>query len=74
MGHEMPGMHGVYGHVSPGMRATLKVALQARWESSLRERARLSPRSLVPTLDALLAPHRGLSSMIRSHPAPKIGQ
>ncbi len=21
MGHEMPGMHGVYGHVSPGMRA-----------------------------------------------------
>jgi hypothetical protein len=58
MGHEMPGMHGVYGHVSPGMRATLKSALQARWEGALRERARLSPRSIVPTLDALLAPHR----------------
>jgi len=26
MGHEMPGMHGVYGHVSPAMRADLKAA------------------------------------------------
>ena len=58
MGHEMPGMHGVYGHVSPAMRAKLKVALQGRWETSLRERARLSPRSAVPTLDKLLAPER----------------
>ncbi len=58
MGHEMPGMHGVYGHVSLGMRAELKAALQERWKSSLRERARLSPRSAVPTLDALLARHR----------------
>jgi hypothetical protein len=24
MGHEMPGMHGVYGHVSPAMHATLR--------------------------------------------------
>jgi hypothetical protein len=39
MGHKMPGMHGVYGHVSPAMRATLKAALQERWENSLRERA-----------------------------------
>ena len=35
MGHEMPGMHGVYGHVSPAMRANLKAALQERWETSL---------------------------------------
>ena len=56
MGHEMPGMHGVYGHVSPGMRADLKAALQERWDSSLRERARLSPRSTVPVLDTLLVP------------------
>jgi hypothetical protein len=54
MGHEMPGMHGVYGHVSPAMRANLKAALQTRWESSLRDRARLCPRSAVRTLDALL--------------------
>ena len=47
MGHEMPGMHGVYGHVSPAMRATLKAALQARWEDSLRERAKISSRSIV---------------------------
>ncbi|HEX2746035.1 MAG TPA: hypothetical protein VHN16_16770 [Streptosporangiaceae bacterium] len=54
MGHEMPGMHGVYGHVSPAMRANLKAALQTRWESSLRDRARLCSRSAVRTLDALL--------------------
>jgi integrase len=54
MGHEMPGMHGVYGHVSPTMRTKLKTALQVRWEASLRDRARLSARSTVPTLDSLL--------------------
>jgi hypothetical protein len=61
MGHEMPGMHGVYGHVSAAMRSDLRAALQERWEGSLRDRARLSPRSAVPTLDALLAAPRGLS-------------
>jgi hypothetical protein len=55
MGHEMPGMHGVYGHMSLGMRADLKAALQERWEASLRERFRISARSAVPVLDALLA-------------------
>jgi integrase len=54
MGHEVPGMRGVYGHVSPAMRAELKAALQERWETSLRDRARLSPRSSVALLDALL--------------------
>ncbi len=54
MGHELPGMHGVYGHVSPAMRADLKAALQERWETSLRERASLSRHSIVPTLDVLL--------------------
>ena len=54
MGHELPGMHGVYGHVSPIMRANLKTALQERWEAALRERALLSPRSIVPALDVLL--------------------
>jgi len=73
MGHEMPGMHGVYGHVSPAMRATLKAALQERWEDSLRERARLSLRSTVPALDAQLAAYRQAPAMIRSQLAPKIG-
>jgi integrase len=58
MGHEMPGMHGVYGHVSPAMRTSLKAALQARWEASLHERALLSPHSIVPVLDALLEPNQ----------------
>jgi hypothetical protein len=35
MGHELPGMHGVYGHVSPSMRAELTASLQERWEASL---------------------------------------
>jgi hypothetical protein len=50
-----------------------EAALQARWEGSLRERAQLCPRSIVPTLDALLAPYRQAPGKIRSQLAPKIG-
>ncbi len=73
MGHEVPGMRGVYGHVRPAMRAGLKAMLQDRWETSLLERARLSARSIVPTLDALLAAQREPAAKIRSHLAPRIG-
>jgi hypothetical protein len=66
-------MHGVYGHVSPAMRADVKAALQECWDVALRERARLSPRSLVPVLDGLLAAQRTGSSKIGSRLAPKIG-
>jgi hypothetical protein len=55
MGHEVPGMHGVYGHVSQAMRADLKAALQTRWEEALRQRARLAEGSAVPLLDRLLS-------------------
>ena len=58
MGHEVPGMRGVYGHVTPAMREALTTMLQERWETSLRERARLTPRSIVPVLDVLLAAQR----------------
>lgn len=58
LGHDEPGMRGVYGHVSPAMREELKVALQARWEESLRRRAALSPVSAVPLLNRLLAVRR----------------
>jgi hypothetical protein len=51
-------MQGVYGHVSRAMRADLKSALQGLWKASLRERAELSSRSIVPTLDRLLAAER----------------
>jgi integrase len=55
MGHELPGMHGVYGHVSSAMRSDLKAALQERWERSLRARSQLCARSIVPPLNILLA-------------------
>lgn len=58
LGHEVPGMRGLYSHVSAKMRDELKAALQARWEESLRERAALNPQSAVPALDKLLAPIR----------------
>lgn len=54
LGHDEPGMRGVYGHVSPAVREELKAALQARWEQSLRQRAALSPVSVVPLLNRLL--------------------
>ena len=66
-------MRGVYGHVSPAMRADLKADIQERWEESLRGRARLSPRSIVPTLDALLAGTREAATKIGSHFAPRNG-
>ncbi len=66
-------MRGVYGHVSPAMRDDLKAARQERWEDSLRERAQLSARSIVPVLDALLKAHREPPTKIGSHSAPRIG-
>jgi integrase len=73
MGHEMPGMRGVYSHVSDAMRAEVKAALQERWEASLRERARLAPHSIVPVLAALLAEQGGSHNKIGSQIAPKTG-
>jgi hypothetical protein len=51
MGHEVPGMRGVYSHVSAAMRAELGMVLQGRWTASIRERAQLAPRTIVPVLD-----------------------
>jgi hypothetical protein len=73
MGHEVPGMRGVYTHVSPAMRADLKAVLQERWEDALRERKRLSLRSVVPVLDGLLAAERDGPAKIGSRLAPRIG-
>lgn len=54
LGHEVPGIRGLYAHASNRIRDELKVALQARWEDSLRARAAISPRSPVPLLDKIL--------------------
>jgi integrase len=58
LGHEVPGMRGLYTHVSDRMREALAQALQARWEDSLRARAATRLHSPVPLLDELLAPYR----------------
>lgn len=54
MGHEIPGMRGTHGHVTPAMRQAATQLLQHLWETSLRERAKIAPRSIVPALDTLL--------------------
>jgi hypothetical protein len=73
MRHEVPGMRGVYSHVSTAMRAELTTALQERWTASLRERAQLAPRSVVPVLDALLTQQPPPHDKIGSQMAPRIG-
>jgi hypothetical protein len=58
LGHQVPGMRGLYAHASQQMREKLTVALQARWDESLRQRAAIDPRPPVPSLDDLPAPFR----------------
>ena len=58
LGHQVPGMRGLYAHASQRMRDELTADLQARWEESLRERAAIDPHSTVPLLDTLLTPFR----------------
>jgi integrase len=79
LGHEIPGMRGLYAHVSDRMRASLNQALQSRWEDSLRERAAIAHHSPVPLLDELLTPHRRTqpadaapADRTRRHPAARI--
>lgn len=73
MGHEMPGMAGVYGHIMPEWRERLRAQLQELWQASLHERARLDPRSAVPVLDGLLAPYRERPALILPHSCPRNG-
>ena len=48
LGHQVPGMRGLYAHASQQMREELTAALQARWDESLRQRAAIDPHSPVP--------------------------
>ena len=70
LGHEVPGMRGLYAHASDRMRDDLKAALEARWEDSLRARAAIHECSPVPLLDELLSPFRGKSHHHGSPAAP----
>jgi hypothetical protein len=58
LGHEVPGMRGLYAHVSERMRRELTEALQRRWEDSLRARAAVAPRAAVKMLNDLLKPYQ----------------
>jgi hypothetical protein len=79
LGHDVPGMRGLYAHASDPMRTRLKEALQKRWEDSLRARAAIHPQSPVPLLDALLAPFHttgqaaGTASVATVHQLPTQG-
>lgn len=73
LGHSVPGMRGVYTHVSDAMRAELRHALQARWETSLRDRAAIAPHSPVQLLDGLLAPYREAPAKVISQIPPNHG-
>jgi hypothetical protein len=72
MGHEVPGMRGVYAHITPRMRAELRDNLQELWEASLHGRALLSERSAVAVLDSFLPGSKRSTGKIRSHLAPNI--
>jgi integrase len=71
LGHEVPGMRGLYAHASDRMRDDLKHALQARWEDSLSARAAIHAHSPVPLLDEILAPFRERASPESEPAAPR---
>jgi hypothetical protein len=54
----VPGMRGLYTHVSDRMREALVEALEARWEDSLRARAAIRLHSPVPLPNELLTSRR----------------
>jgi hypothetical protein len=58
MGHRVPGIRGVYSHITDRMRSELVDGLQRRWEQALTERFALCPTSPVGVLDRLLQPYR----------------
>jgi hypothetical protein len=58
MGHEVPGMRGVYSHITSHMRAELRDGLQGLWNASIHERALLAQRSAVAVLDGILTAQR----------------
>lgn len=47
LGHQVPGMRGLYAHASQRMRDELTAALQARWEESC---GNVPPSTRIPRL------------------------
>lgn len=72
LGHRVPGIRGVYSHISDHMRTELVGALQRRWEQALLERFKLCRTSPIGVLDELLKAHREQDSGVRcSRTAPQ---
>jgi hypothetical protein len=71
LGHQVPGMRGIYAHASDRMRKDLTQILQARWQESLNTRAAINEHSPVPLLDQLLAPLRGREAQPSRAPGTK---
>ena len=71
LGHQVPGMRGLYAHASERMREELKQALQTRWQEFLNARAAINEHSPVPLLDQLLAPIRAEKLNRADHPTPR---
>ncbi len=76
LGHLVPGMRGLYTHVSHPMREQLKAVLQSRWEASLRARIAIHPRSPLPPLGRLMAQVQHLECSSAGRPSacyPQLG-
>jgi integrase len=70
LGHELPGLVGVYTHPTDEMRAELTGLLQADWEAALDERLAMSPRSPVPVLEGLLRARAQVAARILPRNSP----
>ena len=58
-GHALQGMDRVYTHVTTEMREQLCAALGDLWQTAIKDRRALSPRSNVALLDRLLIEREG---------------
>jgi hypothetical protein len=59
---------------SASHRSLLRQALQARWEDSLKERAKIDPHSPVPLLDEPLTPFRDAADPHPTAPTATVHQ
>ena len=66
LGHQVPGIRGLYAHASDRMRDDLKAALQQRWTDALTARAAIHPHSPPPLLNERLAPIRNTGQKPRN--------
>ena len=73
LGHELPGLVGVYTHPTDEMRAELTGLLQSDWEAALDERLAMSPRSPVPVLEGLLRARAQVAARILPRNSPADG-